>query len=230
MNFFDFSSNCFGIQIKRRIEKLLRGHLKSNHFIPFFPPGCGSQFLTKFLIWNKCRLRILIITKITQMNQISEDIILAGKIDHIILKTGNINFNRRSGKHSDNSSFQSVKIHIDERNYRIVRTSAGPVTLIFVPTKDFNNSFGIINLTVLQQIAIIPPFDLFKIPMILGTKCFHFFFCKTNIFRKTACVQHRKLIKIIQCRLCLHFFYRKNTGQISKRNISGGQRSFKKAA
>ena len=133
------------------------------------------------------------------MNQISENIIFTGKIDHIILKTGDINFNRRSRKHSDNSSFQSVKIHIDERDNRVIRACAGPVALIFIPAKDFDNSFWIINLTVLQQITIIPPFDLLKIPMILITKRFYFFFCKTNIFRKTACIQHRKLIKIIQC-------------------------------
>ena len=64
------------------------------------------------------------------MNQISENIIFTGKIDHIILKTGDINFNRRSRKHSDNSSFQSVKIHIDERDNRVIRACAGPVALL----------------------------------------------------------------------------------------------------
>ena len=54
------------------------------------------------------------------MDQVCENIIFALKAYRIIFKSYCVDGNRRAGKHFDDCSLQTVKVHVDKRNDRLV--------------------------------------------------------------------------------------------------------------
>ena len=78
-------------------------------------------------------MSVLIITQISQMNQAGKNIISAGKVHHIILESRRIDFYGITGQHFYNGSFESVKIHIDQRHNCFVGSGIRPVALEFIP-------------------------------------------------------------------------------------------------
>ena len=113
--------------------------------------------------------------------------------------------------------------------YSIIFESCS-INLHICTRKHFNNScFQTIKVHIDKRYNrfIIPAFDFIKILMIFLRKFLYFILRKTNIRSQIARTQHCKLIKIIQCRLCFFFFYRKNTCKISKLNVFSWFSSFK---
>ena len=161
------------------------------------------------------------------MNHISKHIILAVNIYSIIFESCSINLHICTRKHFNNSCFQTIIIHINQRSNCFIRCRFGPITFKFSFQHHTYNRSRIINLIILQKITIIPAFDFIKILMIFLRKFLYFILRKTNIRSQIARTQHCKLIKIIQCRLCFFFFYRKNTCKISKLNVFSWFSSFK---
>ena len=163
------------------------------------------------------------------MNQIRKHIISVFKVYRIIGKCCCVQFHRRTGQHFNQCSLQPVKIHINQWNNCFIRACLRPVTSEFTFLHYTNHCFRIINCCIFQQISIIPSLYFLKIFLVCFAQLFYFIFCKPNIRCKITGLQHCKLIKIIQCRLCLLFFDRQNSCQISQLNILCWLSSFKHA-
>ena len=141
----------------------------------------------------------LIISQISQMNQISNNIVLICKTGCIILERSHINENSIARKHFNNRTFKTIKIQIDKRNYCLIRRCSRPVALKIAFKHQINNCIRIINMILSDLITIIPTLYFFKILFILCTQIMNFVFCKANIWRNGTRIQHSIILKIIQC-------------------------------
>ena len=171
--------------------------MEHKHFIPWLTFYSISQFLTDFFIGNKSNFFCLIISKISQMDHISQYIILTLNINSVIFECCCINFDRWAGKHFNDCCFQAIIIHVDKRHNRFIRGCFRPVTLIFSFQHYADNSSGIINLVIFQQISIIPFLYLIKILMVLIWQLLYFSFRKSDILRQNTWTYHGKFIKIV---------------------------------
>ena len=150
-----------------------------------------------FFVGNICHLCLLIVGKIAQMNQQRQNIIFIYKADHVIFKRGNHDRNCGAGKHLQNCCFQSVKIHIDKRNHRIVCARLRPIALECPIQKQTCHRVWIVYMVISKQIAVVPSSDFLKILSVFLTESGNFIFCESNIGSQRAWIQHGILMKII---------------------------------
>lgn len=61
----------------------------------------SSKLLTEFFIRNKSKEAVLIISKISQMNQIRKNIVLTSDICRVISERSGVYFDRSAGEHFD---------------------------------------------------------------------------------------------------------------------------------
>ena len=181
MNFFNFSCHTLFIHIQSFFQQFHRRLLKVNHFIPFSALDSLYQFHPHFFIRNKRSLLVLVISQIAKMNQISQNIVPAIKIVHIILECTDINFYRITCQHFYNSCFQSVKVHIDQWDNCLIRPRLRPIASELIFQHHTDNRFRIIDLIIFQQISVIPSLNLLKVSMIFPAKLLHFTLSKTNM-------------------------------------------------
>ena len=131
------------------------------------------------------------------MNQQRQNIIFIHKADHIIFKGSNQYGNCGAGKHLQNCCFQSVKIHIDKRNHRVVCARLRPIALECPIQKQTCHRVWIVYMVISKQIAVVPSSDFLKILSVFLTESGNFIFCESNIGSQRAWIQHGILMKII---------------------------------
>ena len=102
-----------------------------------------------------------------------------------------------AGKHLQNCCFQSVKIHIDKRNHRVVCARLRPIALECPIQKQTCHRVWIVYMVISKQIAVVPSSDFLKILSVFLTESGNFIFCESNIGSQRAWIQHGILMKII---------------------------------
>ena len=156
------------------------------------------------------------------MNHIGQHIILALDVYCVIFKGCRVHPDFCTGDHLNDSIFQSIVIHVDQRHNCIVRSSFRPISFEFPSEHHTDNCLWVIDLIFIQQISVIPTLYFIAILMIFFCQFLHFLLSKTDIRCKVASTQHGKLIKIVQCWLRFFLFYWKNARKICQLNILCG--------
>ena len=100
-------------------------------------------------------------------------------------KRGNHDRNCGAGEYLQNCCFQSVKIHIDKRNHRVVCARLRPIALECPIQKQTCYRVWIVYMVISKQIAVVPSSDFLKILSVFLTESGNFIFCESN-YRKPA--------------------------------------------
>ena len=178
---------------------MFRIFLEFQHFTPAPTFNSICEFLTDFFIRYKSSLHFLIVPKVSQMNHIGQHIILALDVYCVIFKGCRVHPDFCTGDHLNDSVFQSIVIHVDQRHNCIIRSSFRPIAFEFPSEHHTDNCPWVIDLIFIQQISVIPTLYFIEILMIFFCQFLHFLLSKTDIRCKVASTQHGKLIKIVQC-------------------------------
>ena len=112
--------------------------------------------MSDFLIRNKNLLPVLIVSQISEMDQIRQYIIPVGKAYSIILERRHIHIHGGPRHHFYDNCPQSVEIHVNQWHDCFIAAGIGPVAFIFSVQHQADNGFGIIYLIPFQRISIIP--------------------------------------------------------------------------
>ena len=219
MDFLNLSGYCIAIHIQCRIQQLLRLLLKQQHLIPMLAFHRKCQFLPDFLIRNERCFSVLVISQVAKMDHICQNIIFALDINGIVLEGSRVYFNFPTGKHFNDCRFQPIIVHVDKGNDCFIGSRFRPVALKLSLQHNADNSSGIINLVIPQQVTIVPLFYLVKVFVVLLAKILNFFFRKANERCQRAGTDHGKLIEVIQGRLRFFLFDWQNAGEVCKLNV-----------
>ena len=153
------------------------------------------------------------------MDHICQNIIFALDINGIVLEGSRVYFNFPTGKHFNDCRFQPIIVHVDKGNDCFIGSRFRPVALKLSLQHNADNSSGIINLVIPQQVTIVPLFYLVKVFVVLLAKILNFFFRKANERCQRAGTDHGKLIEVIQGRLRFFLFDWQNAGEVCKLNV-----------
>ena len=74
--------------------------------------------------------------------------------------------------------------------------------------------------SIAKSVPVIPALHLGRVHPVIFAQAEHLFLCKSRILCQWARIDHGKLIKHIQGRMCAIFFYRKDPRHIGKMDIS----------
>ena len=105
---------------------------------------CGSlygvvHFISHLLVRYETFLFITIVSQIAEMDQHGEYIVLAPYRPHIVTEFRCIDIHVFSREHTDDVVLQSVIIHLDVGNHRVVGTGCCPVAFAYATLQRFNH-------------------------------------------------------------------------------------------